>query len=208
MPWKQNTFTLPDFFAAATRRAGAGRHDSDCTWIQTGSLEAGDRWCENEPDTEKFNFISRKTINIQWVSMRFMLKLHRNSYGWLHFQPKHGKHIHQHECHDVTSAAVRPPITEPSKYRRGPWTVVTSLTKVFIRGRILHVIQHFLGQMFQLILRPEGGSVWCRSRAWIPTLKKKEKDSLWCDIKAFTDSKRVYWLFSVELHSLSYFSFF
>lgn len=30
--------------------------------------------------------------------------------------------------------------------------------KVVIRGRILHVIQHFLGQMFQLILRPEGRS--------------------------------------------------
>lgn len=32
------------------------------------------------------------------------------------------------------------------------------LTKVVIRGRILHVIEHFLGQMFQLILRPEGRS--------------------------------------------------
>lgn len=30
--------------------------------------------------------------------------------------------------------------------------------KVVIRGRILHVIQHFLGQMFQLIFRPEGRS--------------------------------------------------
>lgn len=65
MPWKQNTFTLPDFSAAAMRRDGAGRHDSNHTSIQTGSLEVGDRWCENEPDTEKFNFISRKTINIQ-----------------------------------------------------------------------------------------------------------------------------------------------
>lgn len=183
MPWKQNTFTLPDFFAAAMRRDGAGRHDSDHTWIQTGSLETGDRWCENEPDTEKFNFISSKTINIQWVSTRFMLKLQRNSYGWLHFQPKHGKHIHQNECHYITSAVFRPPITEPSKCRRGPRTLVTWLTKVLIRRRILHIIQHLLGQMFQLILRPEGRSAWCRSRAWIPTLKKK-KNSLWCDIKA------------------------
>lgn len=180
MPWKQNTFTLPGFFAAAMRRDGAGRHDSNRTWIQTGSLEAGDRWCENEPDTEKFNFISSKTINIQWVSMRFMLKLQRNSYGWLHFQPKHGKHIHQHECHYITSAAVRPAITEPSKYRRGSQTLVTWLTKIVIRGRILHVIQHFLGQMFQLILRPEGRSAWCRSRAWIPTLKKKKRKA--CDV--------------------------
>lgn len=35
---------------------------------------------------------------------------------------------------------------------------IALLTKVVIRGRILHVIQHFLGQMFQLILRPEGRS--------------------------------------------------
>lgn len=34
----------------------------------------------------------------------------------------------------------------------------STAAKVVIRGRILHVIQHFLCQMFQLIFRPEGRS--------------------------------------------------
>lgn len=185
------------------------------TWIQPGSLQAGDRWCENEPDTEKFNFISWKTVNTQQVSMRFILKLQKNSYGWLHLQPKHGKQIHQYECHYINSAAVRPPCYWTSWIQkeatdRSIQHDVAQLTKIVIRRRILHVIQHFLGQMFQLILRPEGRSTWCRSRDWISTLKKNQKtNSLWCGRKAFTHSKsHVYWLFSVEFDYLSYVFFF
>lgn len=84
-------------FCRWNEKGGVGQVGSTArsTWIQPGNTEAGYRWCQNEPGIKKFHFITRKTVNIQQVSMRFMLKLQRNSYGWLHFQPKHGKQIYQ-----------------------------------------------------------------------------------------------------------------
>lgn len=111
-----------------------------------------------------------------------MLKLQRDSYRRLHFQPKRAKRIHHDEPrHRYTALTCHIfPGWTLANMQRGTVRFIqhdVALTKVVIRGRVLHVVQHLLGQVLQLILWSEGGSIWCWARTRVPALGREEHAS-------------------------------
>lgn len=168
------------------------------TWIHPGNLQAGDRWCQKEPKTEKFYFLTRKTANIQQVSTRFMLKLQRNSYGWLHFQPKHGKQIYQYECHCINNAAVTPPSPSPNlvNTERGygktdsTWHGTAHQSSHQREDSPCHTAFSLSDVPAHLQAWRQECLTWVQSSDTHSKKKKKERtNSLWCGIKAFPYTK-------------------